>query len=85
MGGGKGAWARSRLTLTCIFEVNASGRDVVQVDWVMEQDDPWAFVGKACALFLLSDGDSLCKHACVVNSLDGWHVAKGMTLTGFQI
>ena len=39
MCGTKGACARSILTLSCGIEINASGRDVVQVDGVMEQCD----------------------------------------------
>ena len=57
MGGIKGACARSRLTLSCVMEVNACVKGAVQEDWVMEQCDPWAFVVEACALFLTSDGE----------------------------
>ena len=57
MGETRGAFARSRLTLSCVIEVNACVRDAVQIDWVMEQCDPWAFVVEACAVFLASDGE----------------------------
>ena len=67
MGKTRGACAWSRLTLACIIEVNACGRDEVQVDWVMEQCDPWAFDGKACAL-ILSNGEFVCMHNCVVDT-----------------
>ena len=62
MGETSGACARSRLTLSCAIEVNACVRDVVQEDWVMEQCDPWAFVGKACALVLFNGGEFMYIH-----------------------
>ena len=71
MGETKGACARSRLTLACIIEGNACEIGVVQVDAVMEQGGSWAFDVEACSLILSSDGESMCIHTCVVDSLDG--------------
>ena len=55
MGEIRGAYAWSKLTLACVVDINACEKDAVQVDWVMEQCDPWAFDVEACALFLSSD------------------------------
>ena len=57
MGETRGACAWSRLTLTSIVEFNACERDVVQVDWIMEQYGPWALNVEASALSLTSDGE----------------------------
>ena len=62
MGETRGAYARSKLTLSCVLEVNACERDAVQVDWVMEQCGPWAFDVEACALFLSNDGECVGIH-----------------------
>ena len=68
MGETRGACARSRLTLSCVIEFGACVRDAVQVDWVMEQCDPWAFADEACALFLASDGEFVGLHTYRVDS-----------------
>ena len=68
MGETRGACARSRLTLACVIEGNACEIDAMQVDWVMEQCDPWAFDVEAYALFLSSDGEFVDIHTCVVDS-----------------
>ena len=68
MGEIRGACARPRLTLSCLVEVNACGRDVVQVDWVMEQRDPWVFDVEACALVLSNDGECVCMHTWMADS-----------------
>ena len=71
MGETRGACARSILTLPCSLEVNASGRDALQVDGVMEQCDPWAFDVEVCALFLSSDCELVKGHTWLMSVVDG--------------
>ena len=73
------------MTLSGVSEVSACERDAVQVNWVMEQCDPWVYDVEVCALFLSSDCELVKGHTWLMSDVDGSMAADGIIFIGFQM